>query len=146
MTNAPRIRLALALLLVSVPAVARAAESGAALSGSLASMKHQHRVALKERYTFLRSTAQVAAFVADGLLEPIAGNGDFVVDAQVAHPYGRPETRLFLERLGAQYHEATGKALVVTSLVRPTAEQPANAHRLSVHPAGMAVDFRVPAN
>jgi hypothetical protein len=34
--------------------------------------------------------------------------------------------------------------LVVTSLTRPNALQPRNAHELSVHPAGMAVDFRIP--
>ena len=44
----------------------------------------------------------------------------------------------------ATVHEANGSRLVVTSLTRPTANQPRNAHELSVHPAGMAVDFRVP--
>jgi hypothetical protein len=57
-----------------------------------------------------------------------------------------PEVKLFLERLGKQYREANGSPLVVTSLVRPSSEQPRNAHELSVHPAGMAVDFRVPSN
>jgi hypothetical protein len=38
-----------------------------------------------------------------------------------------------------------GEKLIVTSLVRPTDLQPRNAHKLSVHPAGMAVDFRVPS-
>jgi hypothetical protein len=36
--------------------------------------------------------------------------------------------------------------MVVTSLTRPLASQPGNAHELSVHPAGMAVDLRVPAD
>jgi hypothetical protein len=35
---------------------------------------------------------------------------------------------------------------VVTSLTRPISEQPRNSHRLSVHPTGMAVDLRVPAD
>ncbi len=34
----------------------------------------------------------------------------------------------------------------MTSLTRPEAKQPKNAHKLSVHPAGMAVDLRVPAD
>jgi hypothetical protein len=46
--------------------------------------------------------------------------------------------------LAADYRSATAKALVVTSLTRPEALQPRNAHQLSVHPAGMAVDFRIP--
>jgi hypothetical protein len=52
----------------------------------------------------------------------------------------------FIEHFAAEYHAATGTRLVVTSLTRPTTLQPANAHKLSVHPAGMAVDFRVPAD
>ncbi|MEO7456251.1 MAG: hypothetical protein ABIY52_08310, partial [Gemmatimonadaceae bacterium] len=36
--------------------------------------------------------------------------------------------------------------LTITSLTRPTTLQPRNAHKLSVHPAGMAVDLRVPAD
>ena len=36
--------------------------------------------------------------------------------------------------------------MVVTSLIRPYAEQVSNSHQLSVHPAGMAVDLRLPPN
>jgi len=61
----------------------------------------------------------------------------------VSFPFGQPELRLFVERLASQYHEACGQKLVVTSAVRPASSQPANAHALSVHPAGMAVDLRV---
>jgi Family of unknown function (DUF5715) len=52
----------------------------------------------------------------------------------------------FIEHFAARYHAATGTRLVITSLTRPTTLQPRNAHKLSVHPAGMAVDFRVPAD
>ncbi len=34
----------------------------------------------------------------------------------------------------------------MTSLTRPSSRQPGNAHRLSIHPAGMAVDLRVPGD
>jgi hypothetical protein len=54
--------------------------------------------------------------------------------------------KIFLERLGEQYVEGCGERLVVTSLVRPTSEQPRNSHPLSVHPAGMAADLRVSSN
>ena len=51
---------------------------------------------------------------------------------------------MFVEHLATDYRAATGEPLVITSLTRPDALQPRNAHQLSVHPAGMAVDFRVP--
>jgi nucleoid-associated protein YgaU len=54
--------------------------------------------------------------------------------------------KLFVQRLGAQYRRACGEELVVTSLTRPLSEQPRNASTLSVHPTGMAVDFRTSLN
>ncbi|HEY8470326.1 MAG TPA: DUF5715 family protein, partial [Longimicrobiales bacterium] len=78
-----------------------------------------------------------------GELVEVRGNADYDL-SRVSYPYARPEVRTFLERLGRQYREATGAPLVVTSLARPTTRQPVNAHALSVHPAGMAVDLRVP--
>jgi hypothetical protein len=131
--------------LVLLLATAGSAHAAAELGGSLSSMTRQHGVALRERYAFVTTAAQARAQVARGALERVTGNDDFAVDAQVRHPFAQPEVILFLERLGEEYHAATGTRLVVTSLLRPKAEQPANAHRLSVHPAGMAVDLRVPA-
>jgi hypothetical protein len=52
--------------------------------------------------------------------------------------------RRFVERLASDYRTASGARLVVTSLTRPGVLQPRNAHKLSVHPAGMAVDLRIP--
>jgi nucleoid-associated protein YgaU len=54
--------------------------------------------------------------------------------------------KLFIERLGGQYRRACGEELVVTSLTRPLSEQPRNASIYSVHPTGMAVDFRTSLN
>ena len=54
--------------------------------------------------------------------------------------------KLFVERLGAQHRRACGEELVVTSLTRPLNDQPRNASTLSVHPTGMAVDFRASLN
>lgn len=116
-----------------------------ALRGSMRSMVKQHDVAVRKHLDFVDTRNELERLVAAGELVPIEGNDDYVVDGQAPYRYGRPEIRLFLERLGAQYRAATGRRLVVTSLLRPTAEQPTNAHRLSVHPAGMAIDFRVPA-
>jgi Family of unknown function (DUF5715) len=106
-------------------------------------MKYQHEVAIELHYTFLRTPDQVRDYVAKGRLETLAGNADYLL-AGVSFPYARTEVRRFVERLAADYHAATGSKLVVTSLTRPGALQPRNASELSVHPAGMAVDLRVP--
>ncbi len=126
-------------LLCSPGAVA----SAGGLSGSPASMVRQHAVALEEDYSFLRDSATVAHFVDEGRLVELTGNADYRL-ADVSFPFARPEVAAFVAHFAAQYREATGTRLVVTSLTRPLAEQPGNAHRLSVHPAGMAVDLRVP--
>ncbi|MDB4898835.1 MAG: hypothetical protein JWN53_643 [Gemmatimonadetes bacterium] len=115
------------------------------LGGSESSMVHQHAVAVEERYSFLRSPADVQRLVAEGLLVPVTDGADYSLSG-VSFPYTRPEVRSFIEHFAAEYRAGTGHALVVTSLTRPEALQPRNAHVLSVHPAGMAVDFRVPAS
>lgn len=129
--------LALASTVFGVPAHA------GELGGSLMSMKHQHGVAVENHYTFLKTPAQVREFVAEGRLEELSGNSDYLL-RDVSFPYARHEVRLFVERLATDYRVATGAPLVVTSLTRPDALQPRNAHELSVHPAGMAVDFHLP--
>lgn len=113
------------------------------LRGSASSMRHQHEVAIEDELTFLDSRAEVQRLVAAGGLEELAGNGDYSLSS-VSFPYARPEVRVFVERLASRYRAATGEPLVVTSLTRPSSLQPRNAHELSVHPAGMAVDFRIP--
>ena len=129
-------------LLAGLAAPARA-DDGASLRGSPKSMVRQNEIAKEHDYTFLRTPGQVSDFVEKGYLVPVEGDESYSVSAGVSFPYARPELLTFLERLGAQHREGCGEKLVVTSLVRPTALQPPNAHKLSVHPAGMAVDFRV---
>ena len=125
------------LLLAMLPAA-----QAQSLRGSRASMVRQNSVAHKQDFTFLRTAADVRRFVENGLLVPVHGNADYKVEA-VSFPYARPAVKLFIERLSNQYHSACGEKLVVTSLTRPLSRQPRNAHELSVHPTGMAVDFRV---
>jgi hypothetical protein len=108
-------------------------------------MRLQHTVAEKSDYTFLKTAAQVAEFVREDLLVPLDSGPDMTLH-EVSFPYARAEVKLFVDRLAAQYRAFTGDALVVTSLTRPIADQPKNAHPLSVHPTGMAVDFRIPAS
>jgi hypothetical protein len=128
--------------LIAVPAQQARAD---ALSGSPSSMVHQHAVAVEEDYSFLRTARDVGKLVDKGGLVPVAAGENYTL-SKVAFPYARPEVKSFIEHFAAEYRAGTGNRLVVTSLTRPKALQPANAHKLSVHPAGMAVDFRVPAD
>lgn len=118
---------------------------GAELKGSPSSMVHQHAVAVEEDYSFLRTPADVQRFVDAGRLVPVKPTSDYSLSG-VSYPYTRPEVLSFVEHFAASYHAATGSRLVVTSLTRPLSTQPGNAHALSVHPAGMAVDLRVPSD
>lgn len=113
------------------------------LGGSPASMVHQHSVAVSEKYAFLRTPLDVARLAKDGQLVLVTPDSELVL-AGVSFPYARPEVLALVRRIARDYRDSTGKTLTVTSLTRPAALQPRNAHKLSVHPAGMAVDFRVP--
>jgi hypothetical protein len=112
------------------------------LRGSPSSMVRQHEVAKASDYSFLRDAAEVKRLAEAGYLQRVKPTDDFRL-ANVSHPYARPEVVTFIERLSAQYREACNERLVVTSLTRPVGNQPSNAHKLSVHPAGMAVDLRI---
>ena len=63
---------------------------------------------------------------------------------RVVFPFVLPNTQRFVDSLAAQYHAGCGERLVVTSGARPVDKQPRNASPMSVHPTGMAVDFRKP--
>ncbi len=114
----------------------------ATLIGSRAAMLEQHRVAIEHDFTLLETTAEVTRFVRLGLLVRLPGNADYAI-GRVSFPYVRPEVKLFVERLAKQYRSVCRQKLVVTSGTRPRSRQPGNASPLSVHPAGMAVDFRL---
>lgn len=122
-------------LLLAVPAAAQS------LRGSMSSVTRQYRAARDHDFTFLRDAGQIKRFADAGYLVEIPGN-DYYVVANVSYAYARPEVKLFLERLGAQYMAACNERLVITSLTRATTDQPNNASGRSVHPTGMAVDIR----
>jgi hypothetical protein len=103
----------------------------------------QNRIAKDHGLSFYRTAGEIRAAVDHGALVELMGDANYDVANFVRYPYLHPVAALFVERLAAQYYEACGQKLVVTSAVRPTSGQPRNAHRLSVHPAGMAVDLRV---
>lgn len=138
-------RSALAVVLASaVATVSSRPAMASTLHGSHASMVHQHAIAVKLDYSFARTPAQLKALVADSALVRVTESGDLEL-SNVSYPFTRPAVRDFVDWLAAEYREATGSPLVVTSLTRPTSLQPDNASPLSVHPAGMAVDLRIPA-
>lgn len=115
------------------------------LRGSPESMERQKAVAERLELAAAESRAEMERMAREGALVKVAGGTHYEV-ADWVNPYAVPEVRLFVERLSRQYREACGEALMVTSLTRPLDEQPPNAHALSVHPAGMAADFRIPKN
>ena len=114
---------------------------GQSLGGSASSLDRQTAQASAHGFTYLDSPGQLRRFVDGGYLVSVVPNRDMELH-QVSFPYARPEVRLFVERLASQYRVACGEKLVVTSLTRPLSEQPWNASDQSVHPTGMAVDFR----
>ena len=122
-------------LALAAPATAQS------LRGSGHSVDRQYRMAHTHDYTFLGSGQRIHDFVRRGYLVRVPGNANYGL-ANVSYPYARPEVKLFIERLSAQYRAACGERLVVTSLTRPRNNQPRNASRRSVHPTGMAVDIR----
>lgn len=133
-------RLQLLLALLALPA---ASASATGLGGSRATLLEVYEIAKEHDFTFLRTAAQVREFVEKERLVEVTDN-EYLVVSRVSFPYTRPIVRTFIERLAEQYHRATGDKLVVTSLTRPRSMQPRNASPWSVHPAGMALDLRVP--
>lgn len=133
----------LACLLLSVTWTSWAGDVSVTLNGSPSSMVRQNQVARDLGYLFVETPEDIERLVEAGDLVSISGDTDYEVLRNVQYPFARREVRLFIERLAAQYREGTGEKLVVTSLARPTSGQPANAHALSVHPTGMAMDLRV---
>lgn len=141
----PRFRWGTGLSLVILCAWLAGPALAASLQGSRDSMLRQNRVAREHDFTFLRNRTQLQTFVENGWLVRVPGDRNYELSG-VSFPYARPALKLFIERLAAQYRDATGEKLVVTSLTRPLTHQPHNASSLSVHPTGMAVDFRISKN
>jgi hypothetical protein len=122
---------------VAPPALAQS------LRGSPSSLDRQTQQARQHDFTYVRRAVQLRKLVTAGVLVPVEGNRNYLLKG-VSFEVARPEVKLFVERLGAQYRRACGEPLVVTSLTRPTTLQPGNASPRSVHPTGMAIDLRRP--
>ena len=111
------------------------------LEGSIAAMERQRTAAVAAHVSFHETVTSVYRAIVDGELVRVGNTPDYRLH-MVSFPYARPETVLLLEHLAENYREACGQRLVVTSLTRPRSEQPRNASRRSVHPAGLAIDLR----
>lgn len=132
-----------AALVASSLAMAPARDVPVTLDGSPESMARQNAVARQYGLPFVRTPAELRRLAARGDLVPLDGNADYDVVEGVAGRVARPEVKGFLEGFAAGYRRACREQLVVTSLTRPRNRQPPNAHPLSVHPAGIAMDLRV---
>jgi len=131
---------AAASLCAFVPSQSVVAQS---LHGSRASINRMYHQARAARLHFYETSRGVRNAVRAGRLVRLTPDSNFSLH-QVGYPYVRPTTRTFLERLGAQYRDACGEQLEVTSAVRPATRQPPNSTARSVHPTGMAVDLHKP--
>jgi len=120
------------------------AEPQQSLRGSQSSVQRQYNVARQDGLEFVGNSGEIAPLVESGALLRVRENSNIILH-EVSYPYALPAAKLLLERLGGQYRRACGEKLTVTSLLRPIDQQPANAASRSVHPAGMAIDLRIPS-
>jgi hypothetical protein len=127
------------LCLCAVPAVL----SAQTLRGSPASVDLMYASAHAKDLAFLHSRGDIYEAATDGDLALLTINENVTLE-RVTFPFVLPSTRAFVDSIAAQYRAACGERLAVTSGARPIAEQPRNASPKSVHPTGMAVDFRKP--
>jgi hypothetical protein len=114
------------------------------LRGSRSSVERMYSQARSHALPFYRTPGGVRAAAADGELVRLTGNANYRV-AGVTYPYALATTRTFVQRLAEQYRDMCGEKLVVTSAMRPSSFRLFNSVDKSVHPAGMAVDIRIPA-
>ena len=113
------------------------------LRGSPASIDRQYRTAVAYGYSFVNSARSVPDYVNTRQLERVKPDRHLELH-DVSFPYAVAATREFLLGLSQQYYNSCGEKLTVTSLLRPRDRQPRNSVDRSVHPAGMAIDLRVP--
>lgn len=115
------------------------------LRGSPASVDLMYTSARGIDLAFLATPASIYQAAIEGDLKLISINEDLDLDG-ATFPFVLPNTLRFADSLATAYHAGCGERIVVTSGARPIDEQPRNASPKSVHPTGMAVDFRKPRN
>jgi LysM repeat protein len=132
-------KLLLALLCVS-NALPAAAQS---LRGSQASVQKMYTRAVLNDLEFLRTSKSVYESVRDKELVLVPITMDMTLE-RVSYPFVIKRTLDVVTVFAQKYRAACGERLVITSAARPRANQPRNASPQSVHPTGMAIDFRKP--
>ena len=118
--------------------------SAQSLRGSQSSVQKMYTRAVLNDLEFFRTSKGVYESVRDGELVMISITTDLTLD-RVSYPFVLRRTRDVLNVFAKNYRAACGERLVVTSAARPRTQQPRNASPQSVHPTGMAIDFRRPA-
>ena len=102
-----------------------------------------YNVAQQRGLRFIQTPQELYAAALGGVLKLVTINDDLDLE-RVAYPFVLPNTLRFADSLATVYHQACGERIVVTSGARPLDEQPRNSVPKSVHPTGMAIDFRKP--
>lgn len=125
--------------------IASATSDAQSLRGSRVKVQRVHNHAVRAGYDFYRTPTAIRKGTQSGQLVRLESDANYAVHTGVRWPYVQPAVKTFVDRLAAQYRSACGERLVVTSAVRPINAQPMNASDRSVHPTGMALDFRKPS-
>jgi hypothetical protein len=133
------------LVALAIGLVAPDVMRGQTLRGSRASVDLMYSTANTRDLQFFRTSTDIYEAARVGVLKLISTTNDLEL-LRTTWPFVLPNTLRFADSLAAAYHVGCGERLVVTSGARPTSKQPRNASPKSVHPTGMAVDFRRPQN
>jgi len=140
-----RLRSALSAAAILLPVLWSIDAHAQTLRGSPASVERIYQQALSHDLHFYQTSTGVLRAVEEGTLIELRDNENYRVH-QVRYPYAIPIAYLFVERFAQQYRAACGEQLVVTSAMRPRSFRLPNSVDRSVHPTGMAIDFRRPTN
>jgi len=137
--------LSVTLLVIFGAMTMSSSASAQSLRGSHRAVNKPYHYATLHDLPFSRTSRDVKRRLHEGYLVRLGASPDYVTH-DVSFPYVTRTTLTFVRRLAAQYHRGCGEKLVITSAVRPESMQPSNSSEYSVHPAGIAVDFRKPRN
>lgn len=132
------IRILTALALAASPMGAQT------LKGSPASVDKMYNTAHARDLQFFFTKADIYEAARTGELKMLSKTENVDLE-RIEFPFVLPNTARFVDSLAAKFRAACpGERLTVTSGARPLDKQPRNASPKTVHPTGMAVDFRKP--
>ena len=114
------------------------------LRGSEASVERMYDFAMSNGMPFYRKPENVIEGIGTGHLVALTADSTFELKRDVHFSFVTRETAQFVQAFAPQYRAACGVPLTVTSAARPVTKQPKNSNPHSVHPTGIAVDFRRP--